>query len=132
MRKITLLFTILSAALLFSGCEKFNCHEMEEGSYTGTFKVTYGSEVKTGTTTVKLKDSEYTCSASADRYPAGGSGTYKMKKGKITFNDKNSWTSDFDGNLILRGEYEYERDGNKLRIWSDNSVGQYEYDLKKK
>jgi len=106
---------------------------MEEGTYTGTFKVTYANETKSGTTTIKLKDSEYSCDAGANRYPAGGSGSYKMHKGKITFSDEGVWTGDFDWNLVLNGEYEYKLDGKELKIWADkNGVGHYEYDLKKK
>jgi len=136
MRKITLLFATIAVAIFFYGCEKFSCHEMEEGTYTGTFKVTYASETKTGTTTVDLKkDSEYAASAGSDNIPAAGSGTYKMRKGKITFSDTMTriQIADLDPNLILDGEYEYELDGKNLKIWADkNEVGHYEYELKKK
>ena len=133
MRKITLLLATFAVVAFFSGCEKFPCHEMEEGTYTGTFKVTYANETKTGTTTINLKNDVYTCSAASDRIPAGGSGSYKMHKGKITFSDEGVWTGDFDWNLVLDGEYDYDLDGKTLKISADkNGVGHYEYELKKK
>jgi hypothetical protein len=96
----------------------------------GNFAVKYSSLTKTGPVTLELKEGKYTCSRNIDRFPAGGSGTYTSKNGIVTFNDQNAWTADFDGNLILSGQYKYSFNGTKLTISvNKNNVGHYEYSL---
>ncbi len=131
MRKIYLTLTIFSVAIFLSSCDKDD-RDIKEGTYKGTFTVTYSSGTQTGQTTLELKNGKYTCSGNSNRIPAGGSGTYSFDKGKITFNDENFWTADFDWNLILSGVYHYTFDGKKLKISADkNNVGNYYYDLEK-
>jgi len=126
--KVLSIFIILSFIL---GCET-ETPKIEEGTYTGTFTVFYSSGIESGTTTIVLKDSEYSCSGNSDRIPAGGSGTYSSENGKITFVDKNFWTAEFDWNLILSGEYNYSIDGNELLITAEKSdIGRYEYRLER-
>jgi hypothetical protein len=132
MKAMKLALAVLSMVVLLTSCKKDN-KNIEEGTYTGTFKVTYSSGTKTGAVTVELNNSNYSCTGNPDRIPAGGSGSYSIEKKKITFEDRNYWTADFDGNLILDGEYDYTFDGKKLKISANkNSVGYYEYDLEKK
>jgi len=131
MRKISLLLTILVLSSFISGCKKDDLKN-EAGTYTGTFMVTYNSGIETGMTTLKLKNGKFSCEGNSNRIPAGGSGSYSTENGKITFNDENGWTCDFDWNLILEGEYNYSFDGKKIKIWADkNDVGHYEYNLEK-
>lgn len=131
MGKIILTLTIFSFALLLTNCQKEDI-DLQGGTYAGTFTVTYGSETQTGQTTLELENGNFTCSGNSNRIPAGGSGTYSFDKDKITFNDENLWTADFDWNLILSGEYNYTFDGKKLKIFADkNDVGIYRYDLEK-
>ncbi len=126
------ILAVFLLASVFIGCKKLNL-EVKEGTYTGTFTVTYQSGTKTGSTSLELKNGRYTCSGNADRIPAGGSGTYSVDKGIITFHDENIWTADFDWNLILNGPYDYTFDGKKLILSADkNNVGHYEYALEKK
>lgn len=132
MRKIYLTFTIFFFAIFLSNCEKEDL-EIKEGTYHGTFTVTYDSGTQTGQTTLVLNNGRYTCSGNSNRIPAGGSGTYSFDKDKITFNDENFWTADFDWNLILSGEYNFSFDGKKLQIFADkNEVGYYDYEIEKK
>ncbi len=131
MRTLIFLFTILTIMTIFIGCKKDGL-KLEEGIYSGTFTVTYSSGKETGITTIEFKDSKFTCTANSNRTPAGGSGTYSIDNGVITFNDENVWTADFDWNLILSGQYEYSFDGNILKISADKTnVGNYEYKLEK-
>jgi len=103
---------------------------LKEGTYSGTFTVTYSSGKKTGTTTLKLENGKYICTGNPDFIPAGGSGTYSINNDKIVFVDENFWTANFDWNLILTGEYNYTFNGKKLKISAHkNDVGFYEYDL---
>ncbi|TDQ73469.1 hypothetical protein [Sphingobacterium yanglingense] len=130
MRTITCLPTMLITALLLFGCKKENDLQIQQGTYKGTFTVTYESGTHTGQTTVELKDERYTCLANANRIPAGGSGKYFFDKKSITFNDENFWTAEFDGGLILNGNYDYTFDGRNLKINRMNEIVTYTYDLK--
>lgn len=121
----------ISGVFTLAGCDKQRM-KTEEGTYTGTFTVTYENGVKSGTTTLKLKDGKFSCQGNPDRIPAGGSGTYQIKGNTVEFTDINFWTADFDWNLILNGNYEYSFDGKKMVIKAfKNDVGHYEYDLER-
>ena len=128
-----LIFTVLSLSLLFMSCNKDNSGTtISEGKYKGTFTVTYNSGKQSGRTTLVLENGKYSCTGNSNRIPAGGSGTYSFDNGKITFTDENMWTCDFDWNLILEGQYDYQCNGRNLKISADkNDVGHYEYNLVK-
>ncbi|MCL2291147.1 MAG: hypothetical protein FWC34_10700 [Bacteroidetes bacterium] len=126
----TVVLILVSFLFLFS-CGKDKL-EIKDGTYKGVFTVTYGSEKSIGETKVTLNNGKYKCSGNFNRVPAGGSGKYSIENGKIKFQDENFWTTDFDWNLILNGEYDYTFDGKKLKISATkNDVGRYEYDLEK-
>ncbi|MDP4710834.1 MAG: hypothetical protein NWS63_06540 [Saprospiraceae bacterium] len=131
MKPIQLIASVFSVAVLIAGCNKDELDIMD-GTYKGTFTVTYDSGTQTGPTTLDLQDGKFSCQGNPNRIPAGGSGTFFSDKSKITFQDENVWTADFDWNLILSGQYSYTFDGRKLKIFADkNKVGYYEYDLEK-
>jgi len=122
---------ILSIVIFISSCSKEE-QNLADGTYKGNFKVTYNSAVQTGQTSIEIKDGKFTCTSNANRIPAGGSGTYTFSNNKITFNEQNFYTADFDWNLILSGTYNYTFNGKTLRIFaSKNGVGVYEYELLK-
>jgi hypothetical protein len=129
-------FELALIIIVFMACHQKNSQRIEgieEGIYTGEFKVVYPTGTHTGKTTLELRNSKYTCEGNANRIPAGGSGTYSINNNKITFHDENIWTADFDWNLILNGEYDYSFDGKKLKLSTDrNHAGHYEYNLTKK
>jgi hypothetical protein len=96
---------ILSLSILLLSCEKIQLTS-KNGTYKGTFTVTYNNGiVRTGETTLELKNGEFSCSGNSNRIPAGGSGSFSMNENEITFLDENAWTADFDYNLILEGTY---------------------------
>ncbi len=124
------LIIIISILLFFN---KKNRAKIEDGIYTGTFKVLYPTGTHIGKTTLELRNSNYTCDGNSNRIPAGGSGTYEIEADSITFHDENIWTADFDWNLILKGTYNYSFNGKNLKIYiKKNNGGNYEYDLVKK
>lgn len=104
-----------------------------EGYYSGTFTVEYSNgTVYSSPVTVSLHDNEYSCSASANKKPAGGSGGYYLDGDKICFLDENLWTANFDWNLIMSGEYSLQLIGKDLEISSlKDGVGLYQYKLHK-
>ncbi len=114
-----------------SGCKKDKL-PIQDGIYAGTFTVTYSNGSQTGPVTIELKNRTYNSSSNSNRIPAGGSGTFQVNKNKMTFSDDKMWTADFDGNLILNGEYEAVFDGKKLTLSaSRDGVGHYQYELQK-
>lgn len=131
MRTKFLLLTIFSIATLLLGCNKDGLN-IKDGTYKGTFTVTYSSGTETGEMTLELKSGKFSCSGNSNRIPAGGSATFSSDNYNMTFKDENYWTADFDWNLILSGQYDYAFDGKKLTISADkNGVGHYQYDLEK-
>ena len=131
MRTTKFIAAILSITTLLCSCKKEDI-EIKDGTYTGTFTVTYLSNTQSGQTTLELKNGKFSCTGNSNRIPAGGSGTVSSYNSQITFNDEKAWTADFDWNLILSGKYDYTFDGKKLIISADkNSVGNYKYDLEK-
>lgn len=132
MKTLRLVLITLAMIPFIAGCKKDN-RKIDNGTYTGTFKVIYSSGTQTGTVTVELKRySKFFSTGNPDFIPAGGSGDYSINGDKINFKDKNRWQADFDWNLILNEEYYYSFDGNHLKMWADkNNMGYYEYDLYK-
>jgi hypothetical protein len=132
MKTAFLILVICSTALCFSGCDK-DKPVIQDGVYTGTFTVSYHSGQQTGQTTLELSKGAFSCSGNANRFPAGGSGTYLVEHDKIIFSDTNFWTAEFDWNLILSGHYDYSFDGKRLTLSTTiNGVATYKYELEKK
>ncbi|MCL1849828.1 MAG: hypothetical protein FWF70_00195 [Bacteroidetes bacterium] len=136
MKKLILMvIPALICGMLFTNCgSEDDTTSIKNGKYTGIFTVKYsegdlfGETTLTGETTLKLNNGKYKCTGNPDRIPAGGSGKYSISDNKIIFEDENIWTTEFDGRLILDGEYDYTFDGKNLRL----SKEIYEYDLLKK
>ena len=111
-----------------------------DGLYEGNFTVTYFgepfpglNEVEIGGVSVILEAGKFYCTANAERIPVPCEGSYSVSEGKITFFSESIHTHDFDGNLILHGEYEYTMQGGKLTFGANkNNVGYYEYALVKR
>lgn len=131
----TVLITIL--AISFNACENDvnNDNESLNGDYTGIFTVEYSVGGDTFSNPVNLSfnsENNYQSSGNDNFIPAGGSGTYEKTTTTINFSDNNVWTANFDGNLILNGEYNYTINGNELIISANkNGVGFYKYELTK-
>ncbi len=129
------LFILLIVPFFMLSCEKDDM-PLQEGTYEGTFTVSYRSGSSAGGVTLILEDGRYYCfgkEGNPYRTPAGGSGRYYIDGNKIVFSDENVWTAEFDWNLILNGKYDYTAKGSTLVIASSkNDVGYYKYILKKK
>ncbi len=113
--------------------QKIEDRSVLNGTYTGIFTAKYGSEIKTGSVTLEMKNGYYTCSGDYNTIPAGGGGTFYTKKGKITFYSTGAiGATVFDANLILVGDYYYSLIGKKLIISKERSSDiNYEYNLEK-
>lgn len=128
----TLLLSLSLLCLIgIAACQKEELRP-EDGRYSGTFSVNYGSSTQSGQTTLELKQGRFTCSAGENHIPAGGSGTFSISDRNISFTDENIWTANFDWNLILNGTYSYRYDGKTLQLSADKfEIGQYNYVLEK-
>lgn len=124
------LFILLVATL--TGCDETEIAKLK-GSYSGTFTYHSPEAPKTGPVTVTFDGTSYSSTRNPDYIPAGGSGTFEFReKNTVKFEDQNMWTANFDWNLILNGEYDYEVKGDSLIITrSRNEVKLYEYRLKR-
>ena len=124
-------------AFLFLTIANFSCKKTSienfTGTFVGTFTVKYSNSTSSGSTTINFIDNgKYNCTGNSNYVPAGGSGTFTKTAGKMIFNDINFWTANFDGNLILNGEYDYSFDGKNLKLTAlKNNAGLYEYNLTK-
>jgi len=130
-----LLITILS--LTFTSCnndDDNNDNKSLNGNYSGTFTVKYlNGDTFSNPVAVSFNEgNNYQSSGNDNYFPAGGSGTFEKNNSTIEFYDINYWTANFDGNLILNGEYNYVDNGNELIISANkNNVGLYKYELSK-
>ena len=109
-------------------------NEKLSGEYAGTFTFTsLSGESRSNPVTISFSgENDYQSSRNSDYIPAGGSGTYEKENSTITFTDLNIWTTNFDPNLILAGEYEYSLNGDSLMISAKRTVfGTYTYKLTK-
>lgn len=133
---LIIIFQALAFILLIS-CEKENNSTkipVIEGIYSGTFTATYKDINKSysGNVKIELKNGNFTSTANANKYPAGGSGTYQIKDKIIIFQDKNFWTTEIDGNLILTSSYHFKIDGSTLTLSKgDRMSNYYEYKVVK-
>ena len=136
MRAIIFIVTFTASALLLSCDDSADELVMPvlNGAYEGTFTVEYLANGQTfsNPVTVNFSGDSYSSTSEADRFPAGGNGTFEMGENSVTFSDENFWTADFDWNLILSGEYTVtETDTQIILSATKNDVGIYTYELMK-
>ncbi len=109
-----------------------------KGVYNGTFTVEY-SEAPifydqmelSNEIIIEFEDGNFSCSSGENYIPAGGSGKFEIKENKITFIDENGWYADFDGNLVLDGEYDIKEENSQIIIFAQKGIGFYKYKLNK-
>jgi len=134
-------FALVAAAVGCVGCGGRGASAaVPDGVYEGVFTVDYAAEPfpglaahETGGVTVTLKEGRFVCSGNENHVPMAAEGTFSVKEGKIVFVSEGVYTADFDGNLVLDGEYAYTLDGDKLTFGAHkNGTGYYKYALVKK
>ncbi len=136
-KNIVFAFIVLN----FMSCDKDDELTLSElsGIYNGTFSVEYSEdpifydqlELSNGVT-IEFENGNFTCSSGENHVPAGGSGKYEINGNKITFDDENGWYADFDGNLILDGEYDIKETKSEITISAHKGIGFYKYRLIRK
>ncbi len=133
MHKMKNIISYILLTCLIISCKKDN-NTGFSGTFIGTFTVKYANNSTfTGNTTVVFfENGQFTCTGNANFIPAGASGKFIKTDSKISFKDENFWTANFDGNLILNGDYDFYFDGKNLKLTATkNNAGLYEYNLSK-
>jgi hypothetical protein len=115
-----LLLTIWIVTILSTSCEEFHNDKIPDGIYTGTFQrqVAFGGG-NIANVVLTFSANTWTGGSDMPKYPALCHGTYTIDKGKIIFTNDCAWTAEFDGTLILGGEYSFSLNGNQLRFIRD-------------
>ncbi len=131
-------FIFVFIILSFMSCDRDEELPLSEliGVYTGTFIVEYSEDPifydqmeLSNEVTIEFENGNFTCSSGENHIPAGGSGKYEIEENKITFNDENGWYANFDGNLILDGEYDIKENKSEITISVHKGIGYYKYRL---
>lgn len=116
-----LIFTIWIVIVSSTSCEKSHNDKIPDGVYTGTFQRQLAFGVgDTANVIFTLSSNTWTGQSDIQKYPALCHGTYMIDKQKIIFKNDCIWTADFDGTLILGGEYTFSLNGNQLGFIRDD------------
>ena len=104
-----------------------------KGNYSGTF-----SRINTETgwccsseVTLSLTDSTFTGTSDQQYFPAICAGGIELAENKILFQNKCVWPAHFDWSLILSADWNYEFNGNQLKIRKERGNIEDEYLLSK-
>ncbi len=120
MKNNTLCILLLMTSILLS-CGKERELKLLSGGYSGYYYYNKG-DTQYATKSVSpvnldlQASGQYYSTGNPDRIPAGGEGNFTInrKNTSIEFEEKNTWTSDFDPQLILNGRFDYEVKGDSL------------------
>lgn len=132
-------YFLVSVVCIFS----FSCEKEEDvvtppatygplelyGTYSGIFTVIYSDTTHTNSVSIVFDGQNYSCSSEPDHIPAGGVGTFEADLTEMTFSDQGYHPANFDWNLILQGEYDFELSDSTLLLQVDRPNGFYQYDL---
>ena len=117
--KNTLLLTICFIICTVITCESDHNYptNIPDGEYIGTFQrqLAFGGG-DTSHVSITFSSNTWTGVSDKQHYPALCHGTYSIKKDKIIFNNVCIFTADFDGTLILGGEFDFNLDDNLLKF----------------
>ncbi len=128
---------LLSVVFLLTGCSGKLDFAKLKGSYSGTFSYFHSEDskaVKNAPVAVNFTQNAYESSSGINYFPAGGTGVFAVLDGqKIKFEDQKIWrTTNFDWELVLNGEYRYDRKGDSLILTKGSSTTNlYQYRLKR-
>ena len=123
---------LLVSALALAGCDKEWFGKSIEGRYTGTFTRTGSGNTPTSNVTLEFNDGKFTGASDMTTYPAICNGDYSTSGKKLKVTNKCFFTANFDWTFIFTGEYEYELNGDNLRITRRHSASQVDvYELKR-
>ena len=104
--------------MIFVSCKKEPAKTWD-GIYQGTFQRQIGVTGAISNVSLTISSDSYTGHSSQAKYPAICNGKQLITADKIIFYDACVWTADFDGTLILNGEYKLDVIGDSLVFHKD-------------
>ena len=116
MKKSVLFCCIISLSAL--SCNKNTDYAiLPDGTYTGTFQRQIGGNGQISNVTIIFSPGKWTGQSQIEKYPALCHGTFKTIEPEIiNFTNDCVWTTEFDGTLVLNGEYKIKVMGNKIEF----------------
>ena len=110
------LFSVIFLSMIFISCRK-NPDKRWDGIYQGTFQRQIGATGAISNVSLTISSDGYVGYSSQAKYPAICRGTQLITGDKIIFHDACVWTADFNGSLILDGEYEFQHRNDSIFIF---------------
>ena len=107
------LFSLAFLAMILISCKK-DPDKAWDGIYQGTFQRQFGVTGTISSVTLTFSSDGFIGQSQFPKYPALCHGTYSLAPNKIIFQNECAWTADFDGSLILSGEYALDVTGDSL------------------
>ena len=132
MRNSIYLFCLLVVITL--SCKKTDNNLLiAEGTYTGTFQRQVADTGIISNVSIAFSAGKWTGQSQLEKYPALCNGSYIVNgEANIQFKNACSWTTEFDGTLILSGQYHLAITDSSLTIERDYTGNVRDiYELKK-
>ena len=126
------LIIIASFFCLISCTEQEVRPETLTGEYTGTFRVISENETTQANVSFEVKHSSFSGKSAQANHPAIGLGSLVVRGDELHFTNAQYWTADFDWNLILDGQYQFQYADKQLVFWKERNGTKYQYDLVQK
>lgn len=119
-------FILIVGLITIIGCNSdIDIQQNIEGNYVGTFE----RNNKSSNVTLNFVGGKFIGESEITKFPAICNGNFSMINHALKFANKCPWTAEFDWSLILSGEWEYYKNGDKLIL--TNAIGD-KYSLLKK
>ena len=111
-----------------------SCEKEEATSISGIYKGVFfrsspNSTWQQSQVSLNLNANSFTGQSSDARYPVICHGAWITEEETMNFENSCIWTADFDWTLILSGEFQYEINGDHLKLWKTNGDVTDTYDL---
>ena len=126
------LFTLLLTTISLLSCDNTDVdvklNSESDLMFSGTFN-TINSDNVSGTVTLHIANGSYSCSTNL---PFGnGAGKIEIQESTINFIDTLFFPipAIYGPSYVLSGQHQYKFDGDNLKIWRANNIGEIEYRL---
>ena len=132
MRNVIYIFC--SAAFILFSCKKTDNNLLiAAGTYSGTFQRQVSDTGSMSNVSIVFAAGKWTGQSQFDKYPALCNGSYTINGAdNIKFENACAWTTEFDGTLILGGQYHLAITDSTLTIERDYAGSVKDiYELKK-
>jgi hypothetical protein len=114
----------LVSVLALAGCDKEWFGKSIEGRYAGTFTRTGTGNTPTANVTLEFSNGKFSGASDMTTYPAICNGEYSTSGKWLNITNQCVFTANFDWTLIFNNEYQYELNGDNLRITRVYNTGQ--------